>query len=57
MYFQSVIPPAAPRAVASAALAQPGQKVVVWTQPAPATLKAQRADAGVLAAALVQLLG
>jgi len=54
---QSIVPPAAPRAVASAALAQPGQKVVVWTQPAPATLKAQRGDAGVLAAALVQLLG
>jgi hypothetical protein len=54
---QSVVPPAAPRAVANAALAQPGQKVVVWTQPAPATLKAQRGDAGVLAAALVQLLG
>ena len=32
-----------------------GQKVVVWTQPAPATLKAQRGDAGALVAALVQL--
>jgi peptidase M23-like protein len=52
---QSVAPPAAPRLVASAALAQPGQKVVVWTQPAPASLKAERADAGVLSAALVQL--
>jgi hypothetical protein len=54
---QSIVPPAAPRAIASAALAQPGQKAVVWTQPAPATLKAQRGDAGVLAAALVQLQG
>ena len=54
---QSVVPPAAPRAVASAALAQPGQKAVIWTQPAPATLKAERGDAGVLAAALVQLQG
>jgi hypothetical protein len=54
---QFVVPPAAPRAVASAALAQRGQKVVVWTQPAAATLRAQRGDAGALAAALVQLLG
>jgi hypothetical protein len=54
---QSVVPPAAPRAIANAALAQPGQKAVVWTQPAPATLKAQRGDAGALAAALVQLQG
>jgi hypothetical protein len=54
---QTVTPPAAPRAVASAALAHPGQKAVVWTQPAPATLKAQRGDAGALAAALVQLQG
>jgi hypothetical protein len=54
---QTVVPPAAPRAIASAALAQKGQKVVVWTQPAPATLKAQRGDDGALAAALVQLLG
>jgi hypothetical protein len=54
---QSVVPPAAPRAIASAALAQPGQKAVIWTQPAAATLKAQRGDAGALAAALVQLQG
>ena len=54
---QAVVPPAGPRAIASAALARKGQKVVVWTQPAAATLKAQRADDGVLAAALVQLLG
>jgi hypothetical protein len=54
---QSIVPPAAPRLIASASLAQPGQKAVVWTQPAPATLKAQRGDAGVLSAALVQLQG
>jgi len=54
---QSIVPPSAPRAIASAALAEPGQKVVVWTQPAPAPLKAQRADPGVLSAALVQLQG
>jgi len=36
-------------------LAQKGDKVVVWTQPAPATLKAQRGDDGALAAALIQL--
>ena len=54
---QSVIPPAAPRTIASAALALKGQRVVVWTQPAAATLKAQRGDAGALTAALVQLLG
>jgi hypothetical protein len=54
---QSIVPPAAPRAVASAALAQKGQKVVVWTQPAAATLRAQRGEDGALAAALVQLMG
>jgi Peptidase family M23 len=43
------------RTVASVTLATRGQKVVVWTQPAPATLKAQRADDGALAAALIQL--
>src|SRR3954463_15072753 len=31
---QSIVPPAAPRLIASASLAQPGQKAVVWTQPA-----------------------
>jgi hypothetical protein len=54
---QWIVPPAAPRVIASAALAEPGQRVVVWTQPAPATLKAERADAGVLSAALIQLEG
>src|SRR6266545_2345326 len=36
-------------------LAQRGDKVVVWTQWAPASLKAQRADDGVLSAALIQI--
>jgi hypothetical protein len=43
------------RAVANVTLAQKGDKVVVWTQPAPATLKAERADDGALSSALVQL--
>ena len=32
-----------------------GERVVVWTQPAPATLRAQRGDDGALTAALIQL--
>jgi Peptidase family M23 len=43
------------RTVASVTLATKGQKVVVWTQPAPATLKAARADDGALTSALIQL--
>jgi hypothetical protein len=43
------------RAISNVTLAQKGAKVVVWTQPAPATLKAQRADDGVLSAALIQI--
>ena len=43
------------RTVSSVTLATKGQKVVVWTQPAPTTLKAQRGDDGVLTAALIQL--
>ncbi len=43
------------RTIASVTLATKGQKVVLWTQPAPATLKAQRADDGVLTSALIQL--
>jgi peptidase M23-like protein len=39
----------------SLAQAAKGEKVVVWTEPAPASLKAERADDGVLTAALVQL--
>lgn len=43
------------RTVASLTLAQKGGKVGVWTQPAPATLKAQRGDDGALSSALIQL--
>jgi hypothetical protein len=43
------------RTVANLTLAKKGDKVVVWTQPAPATLKAQRGDDGALSAALIQL--
>jgi hypothetical protein len=43
------------RTMTGIVLAQRDQKVVVWTQPAPATLKAQRGDPGALTAALVQL--
>jgi hypothetical protein len=43
------------RTIANVALATKGQKAVVWTQPAPASLKAQRADDGVLTSALIQL--
>jgi hypothetical protein len=43
------------RTVANITMAQKGNKVVVWTQPAPATLKAQRGDDGVLSSALIQL--
>jgi hypothetical protein len=53
--IQSPGPTGALRAVSNVTLAQKGAKVVVWTQPAPATLKAQRGDDGALAAALIQL--
>lgn len=43
------------RNVADVTTAQKGNKVVVWTQPAPASLKAQRGDDGVLSSALIQL--
>jgi hypothetical protein len=43
------------RTVVNLLLASKGQKVVVWTQPAPATLKAQRGDDGALSSALIQL--
>jgi Peptidase family M23 len=43
------------RTIASVALATKGQKAVVWTLPAPSTLKAQRADDGALSSALIQL--
>jgi hypothetical protein len=43
------------RTIANVTLATKGEKVVVWTQPAPTTLKAQRADDGALSSALIQL--
>ena len=43
--------------LASLGAATRGRALVVWTQPAPASLKAERADDGVLAAALIQLNG
>jgi hypothetical protein len=52
---QGLNPAGALRTVASLTLAEKGEKVVVWTQPAPATLKAQRADDGILSSALIQL--
>ena len=52
---QSLNPSGVLRTVASLELAEKGERVVVWTQPAPATLKAQRADDGVLSSALIQL--
>jgi hypothetical protein len=52
---QSLSSTGAFRAVADVTLAQKGQKVIVWTQPAPTTLKAQRGDDGVLSSALIQL--
>ena len=52
---QSLGPTGALRAVANVSLAQKGEKVVVWTQPAPTSLKAQRADDGALTSALIQL--
>jgi hypothetical protein len=52
---QSLNPSAALRTVTNLALAEKGDRVVVWTQPAPATLKAERADDGVLNSALIQL--
>jgi hypothetical protein len=53
--LQSVDASGAARSMASLTLAEPGDKVVVWTQPAPATLKAERGDDDVLTAALIQL--
>src|SRR6266516_6516045 len=51
----TVVSAATDRLVANVTLARKGDKVVVWTQPASATLKAQRADDGVLSSALIQL--
>jgi hypothetical protein len=52
---QSFGPTGTLRTIADVTVAQAGQKVVVWTQPAPASLKAQRADDGVLISSLIQL--
>jgi Peptidase family M23 len=53
--LQSVGASGAARTVTSLTVAQAGDKVVVWTLPAPATLKAERGDDDVLSAALIQL--
>jgi hypothetical protein len=47
----AIVQPAGARLLA----AYSGEKAVVWTQPAPATLKAMRGDDAALSAALVQL--
>jgi hypothetical protein len=52
---QSVAPTGGLRSIEGISLAQKGDKIVVWTLPAPTTLKAERADDGVLSTALVQL--
>jgi hypothetical protein len=52
---QSLGPTGTFRTVTNLSLATKGEKVVVWTQPAPASLKAQRGDDDVLSSALVQL--
>lgn len=52
---QSLEPTGILRTIANVSLAEKGEQVVVWTQPAPASLKAQRADDGALTAALIQL--
>jgi asparagine N-glycosylation enzyme membrane subunit Stt3 len=52
---QTVSPGGALRTVADVTLARKGQKVVVWTVPAPITLKAERGDDGALSSALIQL--
>jgi hypothetical protein len=52
---ESVTPAGVVRPAADLSLATKGQKVAVWTQPAPATLKAARADNGALTAGLIQL--
>jgi hypothetical protein len=52
---QSLGPTGLARAIANISLAEKGERVVVWTQPAPTTLKAQRADDAALTSALIQL--
>jgi hypothetical protein len=43
------------RTVSNVTLAAKGDKIVVWTTPAPTTLKAERGDDDVLGSALIQL--
>ena len=52
---QTLGPTGVARTIANVSLAQKGDKVVLWTLPAPASLKAQRGDDGALTAALIQL--
>ena len=52
---QSLSPTGTMRTIANVSLAEKGQKVLIWTLPAPATLKAERGDDGVLSSALIQL--
>jgi hypothetical protein len=52
---ESLSPTGALRTVADVTLADKGQKILIWTVPAPATLKAERGDDGVLSSALIQL--
>jgi hypothetical protein len=53
---QSVVKPGGPGTATTLADAKVGQKVVLWTTPAPTTLKAQRGDDLALSAALVSLV-
>ena len=53
--IESLGPTGALRTIADVTLAEKGQKILVWTLPAPATLKAERGDDGVLSSALIQL--
>jgi len=43
------------RTVSNVTLAAKGDKIVLWTMPAPTTLKAERGDDDVLSSALIQL--
>jgi len=52
---QTLGPTGVARTIANVSRAQKGDKVVLWTLPAPASLKAQRGDDGALTAALIQL--
>ena len=52
---QSLSPTGGLRTVANVTLAAKGEKIVVWTTPAPTTLKAERGDDDVLSSALIQL--